>query len=190
MEHAAQNLASNVGQLLAAEYRQLRGVGGEIAELRDDLATMNALLRMQSEAEDGAVDHFVREWMKQLRELAYDSEDCIDLYLLRIKCRPGEGVRARARRLLATFFPRRSLAGEVRALRARALAISERHARYGVSRAAATYSWIMAHPARIIPIVGTQNTARIAELADAFKVSWSRQDWYDVLVAARGERLP
>ena len=104
MEHAAQNLASNVGQLLAAEYRQLRGVGGEIAELRDDLATMNALLRMQSEAEDGAVDHFVREWMKQLRELAYDSEDCIDLYLLRIKCRPGEGVRARARRLLSTPF--------------------------------------------------------------------------------------
>jgi predicted oxidoreductase len=62
--------------------------------------------------------------------------------------------------------------------------------RFGVSRAAATYSWIMAHPARIIPIVGTQNTARIAELADAFKVSWSRQAWYDVLVAARGERLP
>jgi len=62
--------------------------------------------------------------------------------------------------------------------------------RFGVGRAAATYSWIMAHPARIIPIVGTQNTQRIAELADAFKVSWSRQDWYDVLVAARGERLP
>ncbi|WP_375271649.1 aldo/keto reductase family oxidoreductase [Sphingomonas sp.] len=62
--------------------------------------------------------------------------------------------------------------------------------RFGVSRAAATYSWIMAHPARIIPIVGTQNIGRIAELADAFKVSWTRQDWYDVLVAARGERLP
>ncbi|GJN05232.1 hypothetical protein PR202_ga22843 [Eleusine coracana subsp. coracana] len=128
MEHATQNLASNVGQLLAAEYRQLRGVGREIAELRDDLATMNALLRMQSEAEDGAVFHFVQEWMKQLRELAYDSEDCIDLYLLRIKCRPGEGVRARLGRLLETFFPRRSLAGQISELRARAVAISERHA--------------------------------------------------------------
>ncbi|KAK3164399.1 hypothetical protein QOZ80_1AG0017300 [Eleusine coracana subsp. coracana] len=133
MEHATQNLASNVGQLLAAEYRQLRGVGREIAELRDDLATMNALLRMQSEAEDGAVFHFVQEWMKQLRELAYDSEDCIDLYLLRIKCRPGEGVRARLGRLLETFFPRRSLAGQISELRARAVAISERHARYGVN---------------------------------------------------------
>jgi len=66
-------------------------------------------------------------------------------------------------------------------------AVAQRH---GVSRAAATYSWIMAHPARIIPIVGTQNTARIAELADAFTVRWSRADWYEVLVAARGEKLP
>ena len=62
--------------------------------------------------------------------------------------------------------------------------------RAGVGRAAAAYSWIMAHPMRAIPIVGTQNEARIAELADAFKVGWSRQDWYDVLVAARGEKLP
>lgn len=60
----------------------------------------------------------------------------------------------------------------------------------GVGRAAAAYSWIMAHPARAIPIVGTQNAARIAEIPDSFKCRWTRQRWYDVLVAARGERLP
>lgn len=60
----------------------------------------------------------------------------------------------------------------------------------GVSRAVAAYSWIMAHPARAIPIVGTQNIARIAEIPDAFKCQWSRQLWYDVLVAARGVPLP
>ena len=60
----------------------------------------------------------------------------------------------------------------------------------GVSRAAAAYSWIMAHPARAIPIVGTQNVARIAEIPDAFKCRWTRQSWYDVLVASRGVRLP
>lgn len=62
--------------------------------------------------------------------------------------------------------------------------------KFGVSRAAAAYSWIMAHPARPIPIVGTQNPARIREAADAYNVRWTRQDWYAVLVAARGERLP
>lgn len=60
----------------------------------------------------------------------------------------------------------------------------------GVSRTAAAYSWLMAHPAAIIPIVGTQNAARVAEAADAYKITWTRTDWYAVLVAARGERLP
>lgn len=60
----------------------------------------------------------------------------------------------------------------------------------GVSRAAATYAWVMAHPAGAIPIVGTQNVARIAEIADVYKVRWTRARWYEVLVASRGERLP
>ena len=61
---------------------------------------------------------------------------------------------------------------------------------HAVSRTAAAYSWIMAHPARPIPIVGSQHPARIAEAADALKISWTRQAWYDVLVASRGEKLP
>ncbi len=60
----------------------------------------------------------------------------------------------------------------------------------GVSRMAAAYSWIMAHPARPIPIVGSQHVARIHEAADAYKVKWTRTDWYAVLVAARGVPLP
>ena len=60
----------------------------------------------------------------------------------------------------------------------------------GVSRAAAAYAWIMAHPARPIPIVGTQNLDRIAEIGEVYKVRFTRQSWYDVLVASRGERLP
>lgn len=61
---------------------------------------------------------------------------------------------------------------------------------HSVSRTVAAYSWLMAHPAGIIPIVGSQQPARIAEAVEAYKVRWSRQDWYAVLVAARGERLP
>ncbi len=60
----------------------------------------------------------------------------------------------------------------------------------GVSRTAATYSWIMAHPSRPIPIVGSQNVDRIREAADAYKVIWTRESWYAVLVASSGEKLP
>jgi predicted oxidoreductase len=71
-----------------------------------------------------------------------------------------------------------------------AAALSGVAAAHGVSRTAAAYSWIMAHPARPVPIVGSQNPARIAEAADALKVQWTRADWYSVLVAARGVPLP
>ena len=60
----------------------------------------------------------------------------------------------------------------------------------GVSRTAAAYSWIMAHPAQPIPIVGSQTVARIAEIPDAYKPRWTRADWYRVLVASMGANLP
>ena len=71
-----------------------------------------------------------------------------------------------------------------------AAALSGVAAAHGVSRTAAAYGWIMAHPARPVPIVGSQNPARIAEAADAYKIEWTRADWYAVFVAARGVPLP
>ncbi|KAM3271635.1 hypothetical protein ACQJBY_042066 [Aegilops geniculata] len=135
MEGAAQTILVNVGQLAGQEFWQLRAVGGEIAELKEELATMNTLLRMQSEANESGLSHFVREWMKQLRELAYDAEDCVDLYLFRIRSRTGDGfvVWSKTKRLFATLFLRHRLAGDIKALRLRAVSISERHARYVVS---------------------------------------------------------
>ena len=63
-------------------------------------------------------------------------------------------------------------------------------AHYGVSAAAATYAWLMAHPARVIPIVGSQRVERIHEARDAFKVEWTRAEWYAVLQASMGKKLP
>ena len=60
----------------------------------------------------------------------------------------------------------------------------------GVSRTAAAYAWILAHPARPIPIVGSQQPQRIHEAAQALKVRFERADWYAVLTAALGEPLP
>jgi predicted oxidoreductase len=74
--------------------------------------------------------------------------------------------------------------------RAVAALLDAKAADYGVSRAAAAISWIMAHPARPIPIVGTQTLERIAEIPQAFKPRWTRADWYAVLVASMGENLP
>ena len=70
-------------------------------------------------------------------------------------------------------------------------ALLDAHAeRHGVARTAVAYAWIMAHPARPIPIVGSQNPARIAEAADAYKVTFERAEWYAILEASMGARLP
>ncbi len=62
--------------------------------------------------------------------------------------------------------------------------------RDGTSRTAVAYAWIMAHPARPVPLIGSQNPARIREARNAYAVHLTRADWYRILVAARGARLP
>ncbi len=85
--------------------------------------------------------------------------------------------------------PGRRMAPDPRTVRVIA-ALQDHGNRFGVSVAATAYAWIMAHPAGIIPIVGSQNPGRIAESADAFKVSFTRAEWYAILVASLGENLP
>ncbi len=62
--------------------------------------------------------------------------------------------------------------------------------REGVSRATIALAWVMAHPSRPIPIIGSQSPERIRQSQDVFKVSLDRADWYAVLVAARGAPMP
>ena len=71
-----------------------------------------------------------------------------------------------------------------------ATVLDEIAGRQGVSRASVAYAWIMAHPSGAIPIVGSQQPERIAASTEALKVSLSRAEWYAVLTASRGERLP
>ncbi len=77
-----------------------------------------------------------------------------------------------------------------KALHPAAALIEEQGAAYDVDITAAALSWIMAHPSRPIPIVGSQSPERIARSTDAFKVEWTRAQWYAVLEASLGERLP
>jgi predicted oxidoreductase len=62
--------------------------------------------------------------------------------------------------------------------------------RDGTPRTAVAYAWIMAHPSRPIPLIGSQDPVRIREARSAYAVHLTREDWYRILVAARGARLP
>jgi predicted oxidoreductase len=60
----------------------------------------------------------------------------------------------------------------------------------GVSRTVIAFAWLLKHPSRIIPIVGSINPERIREATKAVDIELSREEWYRLLNAARGEPLP
>jgi predicted oxidoreductase len=62
--------------------------------------------------------------------------------------------------------------------------------REGVTRAAVAIAFVLAHPSRPVAIVGTQQPARLAELAVAATVHLDRRDVYDLIVASDGVPLP
>jgi predicted oxidoreductase len=60
----------------------------------------------------------------------------------------------------------------------------------GTTRPIVAMSWLLKHPAGIIPIVGSTDPARIAELPRAVEFEMTRDEWYRLLEAALGQRLP
>ncbi len=60
---------------------------------------------------------------------------------------------------------------------------------YGVTPTGLAIAWILRHPARIQPIVGTTSPERIKQVAAASRVSMSREHWYEIYRAA-GNKLP
>ncbi|OWQ47820.1 aldo/keto reductase [Roseateles noduli] len=61
---------------------------------------------------------------------------------------------------------------------------------HGVSTEGILLAWLMKHPARIQPVIGSANPDRIRACGDALKVQLTRNEWYALYVAARGAPLP
>ena len=60
----------------------------------------------------------------------------------------------------------------------------------GTDPAAVAVAWLLAHPAGIVPVLGTNALPRIAAIADAFKVPMSRETWFDLYATALGHEVP
>ncbi|HWL53684.1 MAG TPA: aldo/keto reductase [Chthoniobacteraceae bacterium] len=63
-------------------------------------------------------------------------------------------------------------------------------AAYGIDRATLVLAWLLRHPAKIIPVIGSTDPGRIAAAARATETALDRETWYEILHAARGEPLP
>ena len=51
-------------------------------------------------------------------------------------------------------------------------------------------SWLLKHPAQILPIIGTTTPSRIQAAKQAIDIDYSREDWYRLLEARNGYPIP
>ena len=88
------------------------------------------------------------------------------------------------------LFTGRSLEAEQDRVRATAKCVVELAADYGTSREAIVLGFLLRHPARIQPVIGTTDPDRIARCARATDLALSREDFYRLYETARGAELP
>lgn len=137
-EATMKSLLGKLGNLLAQEYGLIRGVRGDVQYMNDELASMQAFLcDLSVVAEGHSHDQRRKDWMKQIRDIAYDIEDCIDGFAHRLP--QDSNSDAKCSFLLTkiyelwTWWPRREIASSIAELKVRAQQIADRRSRYGVN---------------------------------------------------------
>lgn len=59
-----------------------------------------------------------------------------------------------------------------------------------VDVAAVAVAWLLAHPVKILPVMGTNSLSRIKTFNQANAVTLDRQTWFEILTAAQGHEVP
>ena len=62
--------------------------------------------------------------------------------------------------------------------------------KYEADVATMALAWLLAHPARIVPIIGSNSPERIRSLVKAEKVALTRTEWFEVWQASKGREVP
>lgn len=62
--------------------------------------------------------------------------------------------------------------------------------KYDASEDQLLLAWLMKHPAKIYPVVGTSSAERIADAVRAAEISLDLEDWFIMLQASQGHEVP
>jgi predicted oxidoreductase len=62
--------------------------------------------------------------------------------------------------------------------------------KYDADESQLLLAWILKHPAKVHPVIGTTNKKRMELAAKAVKIDLELQDWFALLVAAQGHDVP
>lgn len=92
-----------LGDLLIEEGKFLFGVSDQVKEMQDELRRMQCFLKDADARQDG--DERVRNWVAEIRDLAYRTEDVLETYALEVasKKEGKRGIKKFMRRFACIF---------------------------------------------------------------------------------------
>ncbi|KAK4439821.1 Disease resistance protein RPM1 [Sesamum alatum] len=125
-------LVEKLSAWISKERELLGSLSGNAEFIRDEMGHIRAFLRVADQKQE--VDPQLEEWIKQVRDIAYDAEDVMDKFMLWLAgCRRTDGVLGRIKQTYVSvknLKARHQLASEMRAIRSRVQSISQGQQRY------------------------------------------------------------
>ncbi|KAK9265815.1 hypothetical protein L1049_021576 [Liquidambar formosana] len=119
---------------LIQEVVFLQGVEDEVQWLKSELATMQSFLKDATEKQVG--DKRIVRWISEVRDLAYDSEDVIDTFILKMGGTPKRGSLASFKKCSCIFNADptnlHKIGKEIEALKKRMVDIQLRRDKFGI----------------------------------------------------------
>uniref|UniRef100_A0ACD5TZ76 Uncharacterized protein n=1 Tax=Avena sativa TaxID=4498 RepID=A0ACD5TZ76_AVESA len=132
---AVDSLVGLLATTITDERKLLGGVQRDMQFIKDEMESMNGFL-LHLTRSDGTHDDQVRAWMKQVRDIAYIAQDCIELYRRDFTGPVDDGLWARIRYLpkfIAGLPARHRLAKKINELKVRVHDVGERRQRYDIN---------------------------------------------------------
>ncbi|XP_027152164.1 disease resistance protein RPM1-like [Coffea eugenioides] len=124
-------LINQLSTLLSQEITLLGGLKSDVQFIKDELGSMKSFLREAEAKEDN--DSQLQEWLKQVREVAYDTEDVLDDFTFRFARGYKDGFCGKAGKIynsIKNLKARHQISLEIKDIKARVGEISARHQRY------------------------------------------------------------
>jgi len=68
--------------------------------------------------------------------------------------------------------------------------IEEFQEKYNANASQLLLAWILKHPGKVHPVVGTTNPDRLKDAVGAIKITLETEDWFILLTASQGHKVP
>ncbi|CAN6372926.1 unnamed protein product [Urochloa humidicola] len=135
-------LLPKLAAMLTSEYELHSGVAAGVRYLQDELTSMQAALEAAPLAGHGVDGEQHNLWARTVRELAYDADDTVDSYIVRVAAKPPPAPSVLPGAALALLHAaaqrckaRRRIAVEIERIKREVMEASDRRRRFSVPAA-------------------------------------------------------